>query len=242
MSNAIVQNILLFNRLSKYSAEQIFQVIHNEASQTVAVILSRLDPKKAKEVLGLFPSADQKDIIYRMATTKSIPPEIMNEVANVIGEKLRIFEDESSAPAIKSTGQERLAEILKHMDTGKSKSVLEGLARKDTEMSDRIKRRMFLFEDIVKVEPAGLKQALMKVDTDILALALKGSSADILKAVLEALSENRQKMLIEELKHMGPRVKSEIDRARNEVVNILRELYDDGILRLKGDHPEEKWV
>jgi len=240
MGNALINTILLFNRLSKYSAEQIFQVIHDEAPQTTAVILSRLDPRKAQEILRLFPSTDQSDIMYRMASVKSVPPDILNEVANTLGEKLRMFEIE--APGAHITGQDKLASILKHMGTEKSKTLLDALAKKDTVMSDRIKRKMFLFEDIVKAEPAGLKQALMKVDTDVLALALKGSTPEILKAVLEALSENRRKMLIDELKFMGPRVKSDIDRARSEVVNILREFYDNGILRLKGDRSDEKWV
>ena len=101
---------------------------------------------------------------------------------------------------------------------------------------------MFLFEDIAKVEPESLKRALLEVELDTLALALKGSTKEIFHAVSEGLSENRRKMLVSELKYMGPRYKSEIEKARTEVVSTLRGFLDRGILRMKGYRPEDEWV
>lgn len=243
MPHSIVQNILLFSRLSQYSGEQIYQVIHDESPQTVAVVLARLDSKKAKEILNLFPVEEQKDLIYRMATAKSIPSEFLNEVANIIGSKLRMFDPaERDLSHSDMSGQDKMAEILKHMGASKSKELLDALAEKDAGMSDRIKRRMFLFEDIVDAEPESLKRALMQIETDTLALALKGSTKEIFQSVSEALSENRRKLLISELKYMGPRYKSEIEKARTEVVSTLRGFFDQGILRMKGDLSEDEWV
>jgi len=240
MPHSIVQNILLFSRLSQYSGEQIYQVIHDESPQTVAVVLARLDSKKAKEILNLFPAEEQKDLIYRMATAKSIPSEFLNEVANIIGSKLRMYNGD--LPHAGMSGQDKMAEILKHMGASKSKELLDALAEKDAGMSDRIKRRMFLFEDIVDAEPESLKRALMQIETDTLALALKGSTKEIFQSVSEALSENRRKLLISELKYMGPRYKSEIEKARTEVVSTLRGFFDQGILRMKGDLSEDEWI
>lgn len=243
MPHSIVQNILLFSRLSQYSAEQIYQVIHDESPQTVAVVLARLDSKKAKEILNLFPAEEQKDLIYRMATAKSIPSEFLNEVANIIGGKLRMFDPaERDLPHTDMNGQDKMTEILKHMGASKSKELLDALAQKDAGISDRIKQKMFLFEDIVNAETESLKRALMQLKIDILALSLKGSTKEIFHAVLEALSENRRKMLISEIKYMGPRYKSEIEKARTEVAATLRGFFDQGILRMKGDLSEDEWV
>ncbi len=243
MANPLVENILLFKRLSQYTAEQIFQVIHDETPQTTAIILSRLEPKKAKDILEFFPSDDLKDIAYRMATAKSVPPEILNEVANTLGEKLRVFEPGGkSAEHIGMSGQDKMAEVLKHMGSSQSKELLDRLGKKDVGMSDRINRKMFLFEDIVKTESESLKRSLMSVDTSKLAVALKGTSVDMVKAVLEGLTANRQKMLASELKHLGPQLKSDVERARADIIATLRGFLDQGILRLRGDQSADEWV
>ena len=131
MANPLVENILLFKRLLEYTAEQVFQVIHDETPQTAAIILSRLEPKKAKDILEFFPSDDLKDITYRMATAKSVPPEILNGVANMLGEKLRVFD-----PGAKSTGQigvsgqDKMAEILNTWDHQRARNYSTDSAKK----------------------------------------------------------------------------------------------------------------
>ncbi len=101
---------------------------------------------------------------------------------------------------------------------------------------------MFLFEDIVKTEPESLKRSLMSVDTSKLAMALKGTSVDIVKAVLERLTANRQKMLASELKHLGPQLKSDVERACADIVATSRGFLDQGILRLRENQSADEWV
>jgi len=239
MINPVVRNILLFDRLSRFPAEQIYMVIRGESPQTVAVVLGRLAPKKAREILEYFPAAEQTDLAYRMATAKSIPAEILNEVANVIGGKLSLLE--GGASRTQPDGQGKLAEVLKHMDTDRSRKLLDALERKDIHIADRVRRKMFLFEDIANLDAGGLKHVLLKVDIDILALALKGADREIAEAVYGALSGNRRKILKDELSYMGPRLKSDVERARTELLSILRGFFDQGILRMKGDETGE-WV
>lgn len=241
MINPIVQNILLFKRLSEYTPEQIQQVLQGESAQTVAVILVRLETKKAQGALTLFPPDEQSDIAFKMATANSIPPEFLNEVANEIGNKLRIFDDKDGGHT-GAGGQDKMAEILKHMDPSKSKGLLDALAQKDSSMSERIKGKMFLFEDIAKAEPDSLKRSLMSIEIETLALALKGASEEIVKAALGGLTDNRRKMLISEVKYMGPRQRSDVDGARSSVVSTLRGFLDQGILRMKGDESHDEWV
>lgn len=241
MINPIVQNILLFKRLSEYSAEQIHQVLQNESAQTIAVVLVRIETRKAKETLTLFLSDEQKEIAFRMATAQSVPPEFLNEAANAIGDKLRVFDDKDGSH-LNVSGQDKMAEILKHMGSSQSKELLDALAKKDGAMSDRIKGKMFLFEDIVNTDPESLKRSLMSVEVDTLALSLKGASGELLKAVLSGLTENRRKMVTEELKYMGPRQRSDVDQARSSVVATLRGFLDQGILRMKEDQSADEWV
>lgn len=241
MINPIVQNILLFKRLSEYSAEQIHQVLQNESAQTIAVVLVRIETRKAKETLTLFLSDEQKEIAFRMATAQSVPPEFLNEAANAIGDKLRVFDD-GDGSHLNVSGQDKMAEILKHMGSSQSKELLDALAKKDGAMSDRIKGKMFLFEDIVNTDPESLKRSLMSVEVDTLALSLKGASGELLKAVSSGLTENRRKMVTEELKYMGPRQRSDVDQARSSVVATLRGFLDQGILRMKEDQSADEWV
>jgi len=240
MNNPLVENILLFNRFSKYHADMIYDVIKDETAQTTAVILARLDSKKSKEILELFPGDDQKEIVFRIASVKQIPPEFLNEVANVIGEKLRLLESEDSRAGL--DGQQKMAEILKHMSSSKSKDLLDKIEKKDMGLADRVKRKIFIFEDITNVEDRGLQHALTKVDVDTLALALKGAPDEIKTAVWNALSERRQKSLRKEMKHIGPRLKSDVENARSDILTILRDYADQGILRLKSDPSSEEWV
>ncbi|MFC1562230.1 FliG C-terminal domain-containing protein [candidate division KSB1 bacterium] len=240
MENPLVQNILLFNRLSQYPAEQIYNIIKDETPQTIAVIVSRLKSDKARDVLEFFPSADQKDIVFRMASAKNIPSEMLNEVANVIGERLKYLDRDEGKASL--DGQQRMAEILKHMSPDKAKSVLDALGKKDMGLSDRVNRKVFTFEDIANVEIKGLQHALARVEIETLAMALKGADDGIKTAVWGALSENRRKILRDEMKYLGPRTKSEIERARTDLMSILRGFFDQGILRGKDDPSADEWV
>ena len=243
MVNPLVENILLFKRLSQYKAEQLYQVVHDETPQTVAIILTRLDTKLAQGILEFFPPDDQKEIAYKMASATSVPPEILSEVANTLGEKLRVFNPgERSAGSIPLSGQEKMTEILKHMGSSKSKDLLDALGKKDDGLSDRINRKMFLFDDIAKTESESLKRSLMSVETEKLALALKGASEEIVSAVLGGLSENRKKMLVSELKYLGPQLKSDVEKARSDIIATLRGFLDQGILRFREDPSEDEWV
>jgi len=240
MDNPIVQSIMLFNRLSKYPAGDIYNAIKDETAQVIAVILTRFDAKKSREILEHFPSADQKDIVFRMASAKDVPPEFINEIANIIGNKLRYLESEDTRATVQ--GQDKMAEILKHMGTSKSQALLDALGKKDTDMADRISRKMFKFDDIGKLELKGLQHALSKVEIDILAIALKGASDEVKTAVWEALSVNRRKHLRDEMKYLGPQKRSDVDRARSDMMSVFRGFYDQGILRLQSDPSDDEWV
>lgn len=240
MTNPLVQNILLFKRLSEYTAEQLHQVIKDESPQTIAVVLVRLEPKKVKEILALFPLDEQKDLVYRMATARDIPPEFLNEVANTIGSKLRVFDDEKKHPGVDS--QKRMAEILKRMGPSKSQELLDALEKKDLGLADRLKRKMLAFDDLHRTELKGRRHAFARVDLGMLAVALKGADDEIKVAVWDALSENRRAMLRSEMKYIGPQKRSVVDRARDELMSILRGFYDQGILRMQGDRSDDEWV
>ncbi len=124
MANSLVENILLFKRLSQYKAEQLYQVIHDETPQTIAIILARLESKLAKGILEFFPPDDQKEIAFKMASAASVPPEILSEVANMLGEKLRVFDPGAkSSGGVPVSGQDKMAEILKHMGSSQSKEL-----------------------------------------------------------------------------------------------------------------------
>lgn len=239
MANPLIQNILLFDRIAKFPSEQIFNVIKDEAPQMTAAILARMTPQKARQIIEFFPAAEKTDIVYRMATAKNIPADLLNEVVNEIGNKLFVLDGGASSAQI--GGQGKLAEIMKHMDSDKSKNLLESLGKKDLGIANRIKDKMFMFDDIPGLEITGFRRALMRVDSGIIALSLKGAAKNVASAVLSALSENRRKTVVDDLRFMGPRRKSDVDHARKQLMSILRGFLEQGILHIKDD-PSDEWV
>jgi len=240
MVQQVVQNILMFQKLGQYKSEQIYQVINGESHMTVGIILSKFKPDLAKEVLKHFSPDDQKEIVFKMATARNVSPEAINSVANVLGEKLRIFDDDDKTKVM--GGNEKMAEILKKMGPGKSEALLEALKSRDPGMADRLKKQMFEFSDIIDTEPESLKRSIAQIDIDTLALSMKGETEEMILSVLKALTENRRKILVGELKAMGPKKRTEVDLAKNEILIVLREAYDKGILRMKGDKSDDEWI
>ncbi len=240
MTHQVVQNILMFQRISKYKPEQLYKVLADESPLTVAIVMSKLTPELAKSILKYFPSDEQKEIMYKVAESNNVSSEAINAVANALGSKLRVFDEGANLQGV--GGHDKMAEILKHMGPSKSAELLRNIENRDSGMAYNLKNKMIKFSDIPTLETEGLMKAFMKIDNETLALSLKGESDEIVIAVAKAMSVNRRKLLISELKSMGPKKRTEVDLAQNEVLIVLRDLYESGILRLSADASDEEWV
>lgn len=235
--NDLVQNILIFQKLAKYKGQEIYQVLKGENPQAIAIILARLGGKTAGEVLEFFSAEERQDIIYRMATGTAAPQEMLGVIVKSLEARLRVFDDRGGSV---SGGSEKLAEILKNMDSKTGDAILAGLKNRDPCVAMRIQDRMIAFSDIAHALDQGLQKALAEIDPRLIALALKKTEKAVADKIISNLSRSRAALLREEFAALGPRRLSEVKAAQSEIVSILKKYEEKG--HLKFQRKDDEWV
>lgn len=214
-----------FDFVRKADPNQILNFIQNEHPQTIALILSFLHPNQAAVILSGLPPEKQTDVASRIALMDRTLPEVIKEVEGVLEKKLSalVTADYTSAGGIQT-----IVDILNSVDRGTEKNIIETLEVQDAELADEIKRRMFVFEDIINLDNRSVQRFLREVDNNDLALALKGSSEDVSKLIFDNMSKRLQEMIKEDMEFMGPVRLRDVEEAQQKIVNIIRKLEDAG--------------
>jgi flagellar motor switch protein FliG len=222
-----------FEFLRRTPAEQIVTFLRNEAPQTVALVVANLHTTLAAQVLSHLAEADQADIALRIARMGETSPDVVKGVEAVMKQKLAsiVQQDYSVAGGIKS-----LAEILNHADRPTERNVLESLTETDEELAAEVRRLLFVFEDITKLDDRSIQLVLREADQKDLALALRGVSDPVKERVLQNMSERGAQMLVEEMEYQPPQRKRVVEEAQGRIVAIVRRLEEAGALVLsRGD-------
>lgn len=214
-----------FASLKKIDPEQLFNFINKEHPQTIALILSYVEPAKAAVILSLMPEEMQSEISRRIATMDRASPEIIKEVESILEEKLSSV---STQDFTSVGGIETLVEVLNSVDRGAEKRILEDLEEQDAPLADEIKKRMFIFEDIISLDDTAIRRVLREVDFKDLAYALKGSSEEVGERIYKNLSERASEMLREDIELLGPVRIREVEEAQQKVVQAIRKLDETG--------------
>ena len=218
-----------FEFLRRTPAEQIVTFLRNEAPQTVALVVANLHTTLAAQVLAHLAEADQAEIALRIARMGETSPDVVKRVEAVMKQKLAaiVQQDYSAAGGIKS-----LAEILNHADRPTERNVLESLTETDEELAAEVRRLLFVFEDIIKLDDRSIQLVLREADQKDLALALRGVSDDVKERVLHNMSERGAQMLVEEMEYQPPQRKRVVEEAQGRIVAIVRRLEEAGALVL----------
>lgn len=214
-----------FDFARKADPTQLLNFIQNEHPQTIALIMAYLKPQQASIILSSLPLEKQAEVATRIAMMDSTSPEIIKEVERILEKKL------SSMVASDFTiagGIEAIVEILLSVDRGTERHIMESLEMKDGELAEEIKRRMFVFEDIVTLDNRSVQRFLREVDNSDLALALKTASEDVSKVIFSNMSKRLQDMIKEDMEFMGPVRLRDVEEAQQRIVNIIRRLEDAG--------------
>lgn len=215
-----------FDFIRKTEPRQIQNFIQNEHNQTIALILSYLAPKQAAEVLSGLPQEKQTDITRRIAIMDSTSPEVIKEVERVLEKKLATLMTEEYANI---GGIDSVVQILNAVDRTTEKHIMETLETEDMLLSDEIRRKMFVFEDILSLDNRTIQTILRQdIDNRELAIALKGSSPEVQELIFSNLSKRLAAMIQEDIEFMGPVRKSDVEEAQQKIVNIIRKLQDAG--------------
>ncbi|HHU29412.1 MAG TPA: flagellar motor switch protein FliG [Firmicutes bacterium] len=205
--------------------KQLTNLIANEHPQTIALILSYLDAQLSSQVLSALPDEQQADIAQRIATMERTSPEVLNEVEKVLKERLSSVVQHDFAAA---GGIQTLVDILNNVDRGTEKVILEELEVDYPDLVDEIRKRLFIFEDVISLDNASIQRIIREVDQKDLAIALKGSSEEVRERIFRNVSKRAAEMLKEEIEFMGPVRLREVEEAQQRIVSIIRKLDETG--------------
>ncbi len=225
-----------FDVLQRADPQQLAKFIHNEHPQTVALVLSHLNPTQAAALLTSLPQKLRSDVAQRMATLDQISPEIINKIATVIGQKLKSlgeFSRESYG------GVRAVADMFNRLDSGSSKTILTDIEQQDPNLFETIRELMFVFEDLLLIDETGIKEIVAKVDRKILTVALKGTSDQLRERMFSSMSQRGAEMLKEDIEALGPIKIREVEGAQQQIISIVRQLDSEGIVSLKGTVGEQ---
>ncbi|WP_251554696.1 flagellar motor switch protein FliG [Neobacillus muris] len=214
-----------FDFARRVDAMQIYHFLQNEHPQTIALVLSHLEPNQASMILSSLSDELQADVARRIATLEQTSPEVIKEVERILEQKLAatISQDYSVVGGIDS-----IVNILNGVDRGTEKSILEHLEERNKELVDEIKKRMFIFEDIINLDRRAIQRVIQEVENQDLLLSLKAASQEVKKVILENMSKRMAETFEEEMQYLGPVRVKDVEEAQGRIVSVIRRLEDSG--------------
>ena len=214
-----------FDFARKADPAQILNFLQNEHPQTIALVLSYLTPAQAGQILSALPQEMQADIARRIALMDSTSPEVINQIEQILERKLSttFVQDYTHTGGI-----EAVVEVLNGVDRSTERTILDALEIQDPELAEEIKKRMFVFEDIVTLDSRAIQRVIREVDNGDLMLALKVSSDEVKEVVFKNMSKRMAETFKEEMEYMGPVRLRDVEEAQSRIVAVVRRLEDAG--------------
>lgn len=210
-----------FEFIRKTDASQLLNFIQDEHPQTIALILSYLSAAQSALILSALPSDRQADVAKRIAIMDRTSPEVIKEVEKVLESKLSSLVNQDYTII---GGVDAVVEILNTVDRGTEKHIMETLEIEEPELADEIRKKMFVFEDILLLDDRAIQRVLRDVDNGDLATALKGSNEEVQNAIFNNLSKRLAAMIKEDMEFMGPVRMKDVEEAQQKIVNVIRKL------------------
>ncbi len=214
-----------FEFVRKTDATQLLSFIQDEHPQTIALILSYLSPQQSALIISVLPQENQADVARRIATMDRTSPDVIQEVERVLESKLANLVNQDYTQI---GGVDQVVEILNTTDRGTEKHIMEILEIEDPELADEIRKKMFVFEDILLLDNKAIQRVLRDVDNNDLELALKGTNEEVQNAICTNLSKRLAEMIKEDMEFMGPVRMKDVEDAQQKIVNVIRKLEDSG--------------
>ena len=213
-----------FDFIRRVDPTHLLNFIQQEHPQVIALVLSYLEPNRASVILENLPHEVQSDVSRRIATMDRTSPEILREIERVLERKL----SSSSEDYTTAGGIESIVEILNLTDSASEKQIIEALEDEDPELAEEIKKRMFVFEDIVMLDDRSIQKVMREVDSQELAKSLKSVDSEVQNKIFNNMSKRAASMLKEDMDYMGPVRLRDIEEAQQKIVSIVRHLDDIG--------------
>ena len=212
-----------FEFVRKTDASQLLNFIQDEHPQTIALILSYLSPGQASAIISALAPEKQTDVAKRIAQMDRTSPDGIKEVEKILEQKLSSLVNQDYTIV---GGVDSIVDILNTVDRGTEKHIMESLEIEDPELADEIRKKMFVFEDILSLDDRSVQRVLREVDNNELAVALKGSNEEVQNLIFNNLSKRLATMIKEDMDFMGPVRLKDVEEAQQKIVNIIRKLED----------------
>jgi len=214
-----------FDFARKTDPNQILNFIQNEHPQTIALVLSYLEPNQAAQILSNLPQEMQADVAKRIALMDSTSPEVIYEVEQILEQKLSAT---FTHDYTKTGGIEAVVDVLNGVDRSTERTILDTLAEQDPELAEEIKKRMFVFEDIVTLDNRAIQLVIRDCDNDDLLLALKVASDEVKEVIFKNMSKRMSETFKQEMEIMGPVRLRDVEEAQSRIVSVIRRLEESG--------------
>jgi flagellar motor switch protein FliG len=214
-----------FDFVRKADPSQILNFIQGEHPQTIALILAYLKPQQAASIISALPQDKQADVARRIAVMDRTSPDIIKEIERVLERKLSSMVTQDYTMA---GGLTAIVDILNSVDRGTEKYIMESLEVQDTDLAESIRKRMFIFDDIISLDSRSIQRVIREVENNDWALALKSAGEEVQKTVFSNMSKRLSEMIREDMEYMGPVRLRDVEEAQQKIVNAISKLEDAG--------------
>jgi len=223
-----MENTQNFGYLSQIKPQQLADFIVNEHPQTIALILAHMEPTSAAETLSFFSDELRSEVTIRMANLGEISPSVVKRVSAVLENKLESL----TSYKVEVGGPRAVAEILNRLGQKAAKTTISFIEQADEQLASTIKDMMFTFEDIMKLDSAGIREILKVADKKDLMIALKGSGEELRNKFLENMSQRAQEAFLEEMSFLGPVRVKDVEETQRRIVEEVQKLAEQGVLQI----------
>jgi flagellar motor switch protein FliG len=228
----------MWDKLGNVNETVLANYLKNEYPQTVAVVLGKIKPDHAARVLSLLPENFAMEVIMRLLRMEAVQKEVLDGVEKT----LRTEFMSNLARTARRDAHELMADIFNNLDRNAESRFMSALEERNREAAERIKALMFTFEDLVRIDTAGIQTLLRSVEKDKLAVALKGGSETVKDLFFKNMSERAGKMLKEDMDAMGPVRLRDVDQAQSLIVTMAKELAASGQIVISEGREEDELI
>ncbi|MDE4085001.1 MULTISPECIES: flagellar motor switch protein FliG [Planococcus] len=226
-----------FNFARRLDPARLVTVLQNEQAQTIALVLSYLDPKQSSQILSQLPVEQRAEVAKRIALMESTSPDVIQQVEQILERKL------SSVNGVQdyavTGGVEAIVRVLNQVDRSTEKAILSELESGSPELVAEIKKLMFVFEDLVKLDVRSIQRVIREVSDVELSLALKAASDEVKESIFRNMSSRRSELIREEIEVMGPVKLKDVENAQTEIVALIRKLEEEGEITVSREEGDE---
>ncbi len=225
-----------FDFIRKSDYKNLLAIIQNENPQTIALVLSYVKSEQASMVLQELPKEKRVEVVERIAKMESASPETIKAIEDTLARK---FAAVVSMDLAEVGGINFVADVLNKVDRGTEKYIFDELSSKDPALVEEIKKKMFVFEDILGLDSMSIQRFIRDVETKDLAIAIKGSNAEVAAALYANMPQRMQETIQQEIEYLHNVRMRDVDDAQQRIVGIIRHLEEEGQLVIgKGGEDE----